>query len=158
MSDSGKLPGWWFSLCGPLWALDSSFYMLSCVFLDPSGSYNPFPSSARFPKLCLMFGCGFLHLLPSVSRCSLSTDNWARCKSVNMEEYSIPFHWFFYLLVFSFIHGHWFVGLQAQCQEWAPSHTMGLRLDQSLVCHSDKFYATFTTAHLIVRSNCGSNV
>lgn len=34
-----------------------------------------------------------------------------------------------------------------QCQVWAPSQgSMGLKLDQSLVCHSHKFYITYTPA------------
>lgn len=38
---------------------------------------------------------------------------------------------------------------------WAPSHGMGLKLDQIFTGHSPNFYATFTTAYLVGRKkNC----
>ena len=65
--------GWWFSLCEPPWAQVSWLCRFSCIVLDPSGSYNPSsPSSEEFPKLCLLFGCGSLHLFPLTPRGSLS--------------------------------------------------------------------------------------
>jgi hypothetical protein len=48
--------------------------------------------------------------------------------------------------------------LCSQCQWWAPSHGVGLKLDQSLIGHSYNFYATFTPAHFVGRTNyrfCG---
>jgi hypothetical protein len=58
--------------------------------LDPSGSYSssshpPFLQDS--PKLHLMFGCGSLHLFPSVAGWSLSDDNWARHQSMSIAEY-----------------------------------------------------------------------
>jgi hypothetical protein len=72
-----------------LWALMSSGWLILWVFLwclDPSGSYNPSLSSAGFPKCCLMFGCGSLHLFPSVARQSHSDDSYARLLSVSIAE------------------------------------------------------------------------
>jgi hypothetical protein len=40
-----------------------------------------------------------------------------------------------------------------QCQVWAPSHSVGLKLYQSLVGHSYKFSAIFTPEHLASRTN-----
>jgi hypothetical protein len=40
-SDLYRLPGWWFSLCEPLWAQVSWFCGSSCGVLDPSCSYDP---------------------------------------------------------------------------------------------------------------------
>lgn len=38
------------------------------------------------------------------------------------------------------------------------SHGVGLKLDQSLVAHSQNFWATFTQAYLINRTNCRSKL
>jgi hypothetical protein len=57
------LSGWQTSLYEPLWAQVSWFCRFSCGALDPSGSFNPSsPFSTGFYKLCLVFGCGSLHL------------------------------------------------------------------------------------------------
>lgn len=49
------------SLCGPR--------LILWFYCSVSGSLNlsPHPSSTRFPKLCLMFGCGSLYLFPSAA-------------------------------------------------------------------------------------------
>lgn len=51
--------------------------------------------------------------------------------------------------------GSW---LSRQCHVWISSPGMGLKLDQSLLGHSQKLWATFTLAHLAVRRNCRSTV
>ena len=54
---------------GPVSEPLGSFCGFSCGVLNPSGSYNPSsPSFSEFSKLGLMFGCGSLHLFPSVAR------------------------------------------------------------------------------------------
>ena len=47
---------------GPRLVDSVGFLVVSLTPLAPSS-----PSSARFPGLCLMFGCGSLHLFPSVA-------------------------------------------------------------------------------------------
>ena len=37
------------------------------VSLTPLAPFSPFPSFTGFPKLLQMFGCGFLHLFPSLA-------------------------------------------------------------------------------------------
>lgn len=63
----------------PLWAQKSWICGFSCSDSDPSGSYNLFfASSTGFPKLCPVFGCGFLNLHFSVAGWSLSEEDYAR--------------------------------------------------------------------------------
>lgn len=57
-----RLSGCWFSLCEALWAQVNCYCGCSCGVLGLSGFYNPSsPSSARFPRLCLMFGKALIY-------------------------------------------------------------------------------------------------
>jgi hypothetical protein len=60
------------------WLVDSVGWVLLVAF-DPSGFYSSsYLSSVGFPEVCLMFGCGFLHLFPSAAGENLSDDDRAR--------------------------------------------------------------------------------
>ena len=45
-----------------------------------------------------------------------------------------------------------------QCQAWAPSRVVALKLGQLLIDHSHKFYATITPAYLAGRIDYRSKV
>ena len=88
-TDLSRLRDCHFSFCEPIWVLLSWLCEpQSTGAFNSSGYYN---FSSLFPewltKLCLMFGCGSLHLLPSVSDWSLYGDNWARYRLMNITEY-----------------------------------------------------------------------
>jgi hypothetical protein len=63
--------------------------MFSFGVFDLSGSFfiPSYPPSTGFPKLCLMFGCGSLHLFPSIAERSLSEDSHARHHYASTAEY-----------------------------------------------------------------------
>lgn len=63
-SYAGSLAGGSVSPYEP-WLID--FCGVSCSVFDPSGSYNPFSSSAGFSELCLMVGRVSLHLPPLIA-------------------------------------------------------------------------------------------
>ena len=71
-----------------------------------------------FPPVCLMFGCGSLHLFSSAARLILFDDNYTKVSACK-NRMSLAYQW------------------------WAPSHGMGLKLDQSLLGHSLSFCSIF---------------
>jgi len=77
--------------------------------LDPSGFYNlSSPSFSTFPKLCLMFGCGSLHLFSEAAQWRLFDDSWARQGYMSIaENHQESFHWLFSPVVFASILGVW---------------------------------------------------
>lgn len=89
-----------FSLCEPLESLVSWFCgLFSWKVLNPSSSFNlSSPSSAGFPKLCLVFVCWSLPLSPSVAAWTLSNNDcvmskvWLKIISLNF----FPSHFWFY--------------------------------------------------------------
>lgn len=71
--------GWWVNLGEHLWSYVVWFWRFSCGVLVLSDSCNPSPlSSTRFPGLCLIFGCGSLHLFLSVVGWKLSNNSYTR--------------------------------------------------------------------------------
>jgi len=125
-------------------ALVSLFYGFSCAVLDPSGFYNPSFSSSSFSPSspwCLAVG---LHLVPSVVGWNLSEDDYARLRSEKIAGYhQESFHWLFWTpVVFGSILG--FLSPSRLCQVSAPSCGMALKLDPSLVVHSQNFCTTVT--------------
>jgi hypothetical protein len=129
-----RLPAWQLSLYELLWAQVIWFFWFSYGVLDPSGSYILSSlSSAGFPKLCWMFGCGSLHLFPSVAGWSLSDVSWARHQSMSTaEHYQDSFCWLFFFLGYSCLVYHGSLGHLDSCswpcrqhQGWASYHAMG---------------------------------
>ena len=86
-SHTSSLPGWHFSLSESLWVKVSRFCRFSCSVLDPTGSLNPSFHSSRLSELCLMFGCGSLHLFPSAAGWSLSVGNHTRLLFKTLAKY-----------------------------------------------------------------------
>ena len=76
-----------------------------------------------------MFGCISLHLFPSAAGKSLEYDSYAKVLSASIAEY------------------------HKQCQVWALSNDMGLKLGQSLFGQSLNFCSIFITAHLLGSGN-----
>lgn len=69
------------------------------MFLTPPAS-TILPPSLLQDSDFLMFGCGFLHLFPSVTGRSLSDNNYARLYSMNIADYhcesfSLTFFWLY---------------------------------------------------------------
>lgn len=103
--------------------------MASLSHLGPS--VLPPNSFTRFPKLCLMFGRGSLHLFLSVAGWSLSKDSYARFLSAS---------------IMSIINNE--NGL-------VLAHGMGLKLGQSLVDNSLSLCSIFVPAHLVGKTHFG---
>jgi hypothetical protein len=115
--------------------------------LSPSDSYNPSSSSSTgFTEFCLMFGSRSQHLIPSAAGWSLPDGDYARLLSMSIVEFIRNNFFIFFLfvwqvLVLSKVPGHPASGFwySNQCQGWASSHGMGLKLDQLLFSHSHKW-------------------
>ena len=88
----------------------------------------------RFSMPHLMFGYRCLHQFPSLARWSLADDSSARLLSASVT-----------------CHCQW-------CQAWAPSHGMGLKLEQSWADRSLKFCSIFTPAYFVDRIDYRSKI
>lgn len=100
-----------------------------------------------------MLSPGSQCLLPSAAGGSFSISDWAR--HLSSENNRISWNHFIEFFVIRV----WFyprsLRPSRQCLAWAPSHGVGLRLDQSLVGHSYNFGATNAQAHLAGRTVVG---
>jgi hypothetical protein len=102
----------------------------------------------------------FHHLLNGASLWSCQAlDYEYRRMSLGITSFTIfGFGWHVWFYLRSLEHPASRFWLSRQCQGWAPSCDIGLKLDQSLVGHTQNLCATFTPAHLAGRTNCSLKV
>lgn len=162
-SDPYRLLDWWFSFYSCLWALVSWLcWLCSCGVLDPSGSYILSSFSLwESSELCLVFGCGPVHLLLTVVGWHVSDDEYYRFQSSGISEYRRQsFHCHYSSLIFFYYRSPCYAVSDSrssrQRQGWVSSHDLGFKLDQSFVHYSHNFCVTFTLVQPIGRTNCRS--
>lgn len=123
--------------------------------LDFSGFYNcSLPSSVGFPELHLLFGCGFLYLLPSAVEGSPYENDWARHRSMSTAE-SHQKSFFFWSLMF----GSVLELLASRFQLLAIGAVLGMdylswhehQVRSVLGGHFHKLEITIAPAHTVVR-------
>jgi hypothetical protein len=73
------------SPCGPGLVDSVGFLFLYLTSLAPANHSSP--SSSGFPKLCLVFGCGSLHLFLTFPGRYLSDGDYSRLLSASRAEY-----------------------------------------------------------------------